>query len=75
MEVKRLAIQGKIIAFNDIMSKSFAQFKQQLKQNGVTVEEDTANRLYCNLRGELTEEQKAAKAEAEAKFNAQKKGA
>ena len=82
---KRLAIGGKVITFKDIESKSLAQFKQQLKQNGVTVEEETANRLWCNLRGELTEEQKAAKAEAEAKaaelkaaaetkFNANKKG-
>ena len=85
MKTKRLAIGGKVIVFNDIQSKSLAQFKQQLKQNGVTVEEETAHRLWCNLRGELTEEQKAAKAEAEAKaaelkaaaeakFNANKKG-
>lgn len=85
METKRLAIGGKVITFNDIESKSLAQFKQQLKQNGVVIEEETAHRLWCNLRGELTEEQKAAKAAAEtkaaelkaaaeAKFNAQKKG-
>lgn len=84
-EIKKLAICGKVITFNDIQSKSLAQFKQQLKQNGVTIEEETAHRLWCNLRGELTEEQqtdkaaaeaKAAemKAAAEAKFNAQKKG-
>ena len=86
METKRLAIQGKVITFNDIISKSFTQFKQQLKQNGVTVDEETANRLYLNLRGDQTEEQKAAKAAAEAKaaemkaaaeskFNVNKKGA
>lgn len=85
METKRLAIQGKVITFNDVTSKSLAQFKQQLKQNGVTIEDETAHRLWCNLRGELTDEQKAAKAAAEAKaaemkaaaeakFNAQKKG-
>lgn len=85
METKRLAIQGKVITFNDVQGKSLAQFKQQLKQNGVTVADETAERLWCNLRGELTEEQKAAKAEAEAKakaareaaeakFNANKKG-
>ena len=33
METKRLAIGGKVITFNDIESKSLAQFKQQLKQN------------------------------------------
>lgn len=85
METKRLAISGKVITFNDIENKSLAQFKQQLKQNGVVIEEETAHRLWCNLRGELTEEQQAAKAAAEAKaaemkaaaeakFNAQKKG-
>lgn len=84
-DVKKLAICGKVITFNDIQSKSLSQFKQQLKQNGVTIEDETANRLWCNLRGELTEEQQAAKAEAEAKvaemkaaaevkFNIQKKG-
>ena len=85
METKRLAIQGKVITFNDVTSKSLAQFKQQLKQNGVTIEDETAHRLWCNLRGELTDDQKSAKAAAEAKaaemkaaaetkFNAQKKG-
>ena len=85
METKRLAISGKVITFNDIENKSLAQFKQQLKQNGVVIEDETAHRLWCNLRGELTEEQQAAKAAAEAKaaemkaaaeakFNAQKKG-
>lgn len=85
METKRLAIKGKVITFNDIESKSLAQFKQQLKQNGVVIEEEIAHRLWCNLRGELTEEQQAAKAAAEAKaaelkaaadakFNAIKKG-
>ena len=81
METKRLAICGKVITFNDIQSKSLAQFKQQLKQNGVTIEEETAHRLWCNLRRELTEEQQAAKAKAvaikaaaEAKLNAIKKG-
>lgn len=85
METKRLAIKGKVITFNDIENKSLAQFKQQLKQNGVVIKDETAHRLWCNLRGELTEEQQAAKAAAEAKaaemkaaaeakFNAQKKG-
>ena len=85
METKRLAIKGKTITFNDIENKSLAQFKQQLKQNGVVIEDETAHRLWCNLRGEPTEEQQAAKAAAEAKaaelkaaaeakFNAQKKG-
>lgn len=70
METKKptkLAIGGKIINVEKIGEKSLAQFRQQLKQNGVTVEEATSERLWMNLRGELTDEQKAAKAEAEAK--------
>ena len=67
MEAKRLAIGGKIITFNDLDAKSLAQFKQQLRQNGITVADETAERLYKNLRGEMTEAQAAAKAEADAK--------
>lgn len=70
METKKptkLAIGGKIINVEKIGEKSLAQFRQQLKQNGITVEEATSERLWMNLRGELTDEQKAAKAAAEAK--------
>lgn len=67
METKRLAIAGKVITFNDLENKSLAQFKQQLKQNKVEVADETAERLWYNLRGELTEDQKATKAEAERK--------
>ena len=67
MSEKKLAIAGKVITFNDIESKSLAQFKQQLKQNKAEIADETAERLWCNLRGELTEDQKRAKAEAEAK--------
>ena len=88
METKKptkLAIGGKIINVEKIGEKSLAQFRQQLKQNGVTVEEATSERLWMNLRGELTDEQKAAKeaaeakaaemkAAAEAKLNTNKKG-
>ena len=67
MSEKRLAIAGKKITFTDIENKSLAQFKQQLRQNKVEIADETAERLWYNLRGELTEDQKAAKAEAEAK--------
>ena len=63
----KLAIAGKVIDISKIGEKTLAQFRAQLKQNGVTIEEDSLERLYVNLRGELTEEQKAMKAEAEAK--------
>lgn len=58
METRKLAIQGKVITFNDIASKSLAQFKQQLKQNGITIEDDqAAQRMYDQLRKEKTEKQ------------------
>ena len=63
----KLAIAGKVIDISKIGEKTLAQFKAQLKQNGVVISDDTAHRLWCNLRGELTEEQQAAKAAAEAK--------
>lgn len=69
---KHLAIQGKVINVEKIGEKTLAQFKAQLKQNGVTLEDAHAERVYKNLRGELTEEQQAAKAAAEAKTAALK---
>ena len=88
METKKptkLAIGSKIINIEKIGEKSLAQFRQQLKQNGVTIEDAASERLWMNLRGELTDEQKAAKeaaekhaaemkAAAEAKFESLKKG-
>lgn len=88
METKatKLAIDGKVISIEKIADKSLAQFKAQLKQNGLTIDDDRAEKLWLNLRGELTPEQQAAKeaaeakaeaakAAAEAKYNAKKKGA
>ena len=58
METKKLAIQGKVIVFNDIQNKSLAQFKQQLKQNGIVLEdEQVAKHIYYLLRKEKTEKQ------------------
>ena len=63
----KLAICGKVISIEKIGEKSLAQWKNQLRLANVSVDDATAERLWYNLRGELTEEQKAAKAEAEAK--------
>lgn len=63
----KLAIDGKVISIEKIAEKSLAQWKAQLKNAGLTVEDDRAEKLWLNLRGELTEEQAAAKAAAEAK--------
>lgn len=62
-----LAIDGKVINVEKIGEKTLTQFKAQLKQNGIVLEEARAEKLWLSLRGELTEEQKAAKAAAEAK--------
>ena len=70
METKKptkLAICGKVISIEKIGEKSLAQWKNQLRLCGVSIDEQTAEKLWLNLRGELTEEQKAAKAAAEAK--------
>ena len=50
-----------------IGEKTLEQFKAQLKQNGIVLEDAHAEKLWLNLRGELTEEQKAVKAAAEVK--------
>lgn len=64
----KLAIAGKVINVEKIGEKTLAQFKAQLKQNGIVIEDARAEKLWLNLRGELTEEQKEAKAAAEAKY-------
>lgn len=63
----KLAIGGKVISIEKIGEKSLAQWKEQLKNASISVDEATAERLYLNLRGELTPEQQAAKEAAEAK--------
>ena len=63
----KLAIDGKIISIEKIAEKSLAQWKAQLKNAGLTIDDERAEKLWLNLRGELTEEQQAAKAAAEAK--------
>ena len=70
METKptKLAIDGKIISVEKIAENSLAQWKAQLKNAGLTVDDERAEKLWLNLRGELTEEQKAAEAAAEAKL-------
>lgn len=75
METKKptkLAIGGKVISIEKIGEESLAQWKNQLRLAGISVDEATAERLYLNLRGELTPEQKAAKEAAEAKAAAMK---
>ena len=83
----KLAIDGKVISIEKIGEKSLAQWKAQLKNAGLTIDDARAEKLWLNLRGELTPEQQAAKeateakvakikaeAEAEAKYEQLKKG-
>ena len=63
----KLAIDGKIISIEKIADKSLAQWKAQLKNAGLTIDDERAEKLWLNLRGELTPEQRAAKEAAEAK--------
>ena len=58
MTTKRLAIAGKVITFNDLENKSLKQFEQQLKQNGVTVTNEQAERMYNQLRKVKTQNEK-----------------
>ena len=61
----KLAICGKVISIEKIGEKSLAQWKNQLRLAGISVDEATAERLYLNMRGELTPEQQADKEAAE----------
>lgn len=69
METKptKLAIDGKVISIEKIGEKSLAQWKAQLKNAGLTIDDERAEKLWLNLRGELTPEQQEAKDAAEAK--------
>lgn len=71
----KLAIGGKVISTEKIGEKSLAQWKEQLENAGISVDANTVERLYLNLRGELTPEQRAAKEAAEAKAAAMKESA
>ena len=63
----KLAIAGKVIDVSKIGEKTLAQFKAQLKQNGVVIGDERADKLYHHLRGELTAEEQSANKEAAAK--------
>lgn len=47
---KHLAIQGKVINVEKIGEKTLAQFKAQLKQNGVTLEDEQVEFIYNSLK-------------------------
>ena len=56
-----LAICGKVISISKIGEKSFAQFKAQLKQNGITVDDAYAQHVYDACNGGVSDEELAAR--------------
>lgn len=63
-----LAIDGKVINVAKIGEKTLAQFKAQLKQNGLDVDPARAQAVYDSLGGGKTDE------ELIALYNESKKG-
>lgn len=63
-----LAIDGKVINVSKIGEKSLAQFRQQLKQNGLEIDPERLQSVYDSLGGGKTDE------ELIALFNESKKG-
>lgn len=59
-----LAIDGKVINVSRIGEKTLAQFKQQLKQNGLDVDPERAAKVYNSLAGGKTDEELIAAIEA-----------
>lgn len=47
----KLAICGKVINTEKVADKTLAQFKQQLKQNGVEVSDERAEKVYKRIGG------------------------
>ena len=66
MEIQRpqaLAIDGKVINISKIGEKTLAQFKQQLKQNGLTIDDARAESVYNACGGGKSDEELVALAE------------
>jgi len=64
-----LAICGKVINIAKIGEKSLAQFKAQLKQNGITVDDEYAKHVYDACAGGVSDEELAARIAAAEKEN------
>ena len=63
-----LAIDGKVINVAKIGEKTLAQFKQQLKQNGLEIDPERLQKVYDSLGGGKSDE------ELIALYNENKKG-
>ena len=59
-----LAIDGKQVNVSKIGEKTLAQFKQQLKQNGLEIDPERAASVYNSLGGGKTDAEIIAEIEA-----------
>ena len=59
-----LAICGKVINIAKIGEKTFAQFKAQLKQNGIEADEAYLHHVYDACNGGVSDEELAARVAA-----------
>lgn len=62
---KTLAIEGKKINIENIGSKSKAQFADQLKKNGIVLEDSRLESVYTTLHNLAEEAENASEAEVE----------
>ena len=56
-----LAICGKVVNISKIGEKTFAQFKAQLKQNGVVADDAYLQHVYDDCAGGVSDEELAAR--------------
>ena len=52
---KTLAICGKVINIERIGEKSLAQFKAQLRQNGIVIDDEYASHVYESCAGGVSD--------------------
>lgn len=64
-----LAIDGKVINVSRIGEKTLAQFKQQLKQNGLEIAPERLQSVYESLGGGKTDEELQAMIDEAEKAN------
>ena len=67
-----LAICGKVVNISKIGEKTFAQFKAQLKQNGVIADDAYLQHVYDSCNGGVSDEELAARIAADKKENESK---
>ena len=56
----KLGIMGKVVDITNIANKTKAQFKAQLKQAGVVIDEERLESVYTQLHNEAVDEQATA---------------